>query len=81
LSGIQKYKQNDEVREDIPLPELMWLYTGWILGSTQLASDNQLNGTSHKYFVYDLKREYYYSFGSVYTVSHAYIQSATEDYA
>jgi hypothetical protein len=73
-------QQSDEARDDEPLPEITWFYTGWVLGSTQLASDGQPDATSRRYFIYDLKRELHYSFGSVYTNSYAYIQAATEDY-
>jgi hypothetical protein len=74
-------QQDDEVRNNAPLPEIIWFYTSWALCSTKLTLDSQLNDTSLRYFIYDLKRESYYSFGSIYTVSHAYIQHATEDYA
>jgi hypothetical protein len=74
-------QQDDEAENDAPLPEIMWFYTGWVLCSTRAASNSRFNGASHKYFIYDLKREHYYSFGSAYVSSDAYIQSATEDYA
>jgi hypothetical protein len=52
----------------------------WILGLIYL-SHHRFRDTSHRYFIYDFKRASHYSFGSVYTFSHAHIQSATEDYA
>jgi hypothetical protein len=74
-------QQDNEVRDDTSLPELIDFYMDRALGFTQLASDNQSGDASRKYIVYDLKRESHYSLGSSYTTSHTYIQSATEDYA
>jgi hypothetical protein len=71
----------NEVRDNTFLPYLMDFYTYWILGITEVVSESQPNDISYKFILYDLERESYYSFGSVYIDGHAYIQHATEDYA
>jgi hypothetical protein len=78
---IPYVQQDDEAKNNAPLPESMDFYMCWGLGFTELASDSQPYNTGYRYFVYDLKRGFYYSFGPFYTASHAYIQYATKDYA
>jgi hypothetical protein len=49
--------------------------------SIGFASDNQSGDMRHRYSICDLKRKSYYPFGPIYSISTAYIQAATEDYA
>jgi hypothetical protein len=80
--AIPLYIQPDnEVRDHTIFPYLMNFYTYWALGFTQFVSESQPDDISFGYVLYDLKRMSCYSFDSVYTSSHAYIQYATEDYA
>jgi hypothetical protein len=72
---------DDEARSNAPLPKLMEFRDNWILGSINLPSKKRRDNTRHKYIIFDLKRQSYYSFGSIYTSSNAHIQYVTEDYA
>jgi hypothetical protein len=102
---IPFYFLYNEVKDDTPLPRLMYSCDDWALcsrrlasngrpddvveialdsqsaDSTEPASNSQPEDTSHRYSICDLKRKSYYTFGPIYTNSHAHFQSTTEDCA
>jgi hypothetical protein len=75
------YVWYDEVTDTRYLLRVVCSCDDWVLCYRPPVSDSQSNVTGHRYFICDLKRKSYYHFGPNYTISRAYFQAATDDFA